>query len=296
MFICYKNYSADDLALRLRVALEDNGIDAFVDKMDVPTKYQATEKWWEYRDQAICDCDTFVMLVTVGFGNSPQIIREIQLAGDKHKDMMCFRWSRMKPELMINLGDKILNTKDIQQIEFSTGAELVRQFFDYYERQSTVKPKSNTSTTPPIHATVKKSHALPAVNFEITQSVANTQVQRILPDVGFNIRNWSDTCLKAWVKVKVLLGGKDLGLIEGVTRGKQYLGYYDGKTAWNLNPYHAIFGHFSLPKECVNSPENLTLVVSASFENQHRGKFDYLPVAWTYMKKTNSWYIEPAGL
>ena len=117
VFICYKNYSADDLAIRLREALLDNGIDAFVDKMDIPTRYQAIEKWEQCRNDAILNCDTFVMIVTVGFGISPQIIKEIKIAGENHKDIMCFRWSKLKPELIIDLGGRILNTKDIQQIE-----------------------------------------------------------------------------------------------------------------------------------------------------------------------------------
>jgi hypothetical protein len=145
----------------------------------------------------------------------------------------------------------------------------------------------------PTHALAKELPKAP-VSFEITQSIGNTRVQRILPDVGFNIQNWSDDCLKAWIKVKVILGGRGLGLIKGSTRNSQYLGYYDGETPWNLNPNYWVFGHFTLPHECVDSQETLTLVVSTKFARNEK-EFDYLPIAWTYMRKTNSWFIEPTG-
>jgi predicted nucleotide-binding protein len=141
--------------------------------------------------------------------------------------------------------------------------------------------------------TAKESH--PSVNYEITQKITNTQIQRILPDVGFDMTNLTDKCLKVWVKIRVKLGGKDLGLIDGYNRGGEYIGYYDGKTAWNLNPHLAIYGHFSLPSECIDPKyADLTLVVSITFERAGK-KFDNLPLAWTYLRNTNSWFIEPSG-
>jgi hypothetical protein len=294
VFICYKNYSADDLALRLREALLDNGIDAFVDKLDIPTRYQAQEKWERYRDEAICNCDTFLMIVTVGFGTSPQIIKEIKLAGENHKDIMCLRWSKLKSELIINLGDRILNTKDIQQIEFCTAADLVRQFFDYYVRPRT-KSQQAIQIRSVNHYQEKLKEISKPVSYEITQSIGHTSAQRILPDVGFNIQNWSDDCLKAWVKVRVMLGERDLGLIKGSKRGEKYLGYYNGETVWNLNPYYGVFGHFTLPNECVDNNENLTLIVNTTFETASGRKIEYLPIAWTYNRKTNNWIIEPTS-
>ncbi|MGO8805677.1 MAG: TIR domain-containing protein [Candidatus Bathyarchaeia archaeon] len=305
VFICHKNYSADDLALRLREALLDHGITAFVDQMDIPTQYQATDKWWQFRDDALCNCDTFVMIVTAGFGISSEIIKEIKLAWDNGKDIMCFRWFRMKPQLAIDLGDHIFNTKDIQQLDFSTGAELVRKFFDHYERPSAGQTKAIGTATVSVEGTamIKRRPAdgtstttTPIVHFEITQSIGDTQVRRVLPDVGFNIRNWKDKCIKARIEVRVMLGGRDLGLITGSTRDKKYLGYYDGKTVWNLNPYHAFFGHFGVPEECVLSKETLTLVVTAKFEDDNGKKFNYLPVSCTFVRETNSWFSEPTEL
>ena len=233
------------------------------------------------------------MILTVGFGISPEIIKEIKLAGDNHKDIMCFRWSKLKPELIINLGDRILNTKDLQQIEFCSGADLVRQFFDYYERPNA--KLGHPSQISPIKSPqeISEESLKKPVSFEITQSIGNTLAQRVLPDVGFNIQNWGDNCLKAWIKVRVQLGERDLGLIKGSKRGGKYLGYYDGETHWNLNPYYGIFGHFNIPQECVDSPESLTLVVTAKFKKVQGNEFEYLPLAWTYDRKTKSWFVEP---
>jgi hypothetical protein len=295
VFICYKRHSADDLAKRLKEALEDYNISAFVDTIDIPKKYKSTEKWWQSRDQAICDCETFAMIVTVGFEKSPEIAKEIKLARDEDKRLMCFRWTDLKPNLVINLGDETLNAKDWEQIEFSEAGELVRKFFDNYQKEEVKAPKAPKEEF--LHAIT--SHKIPEpshpplVHFEITQSIRNTTIQRRLPDVGFNIRNWSDYPIRAWVKARVILGGRDLGLIKGGYRSGKYMGYYDGKTPWNLNPYGMFFGHFSIPHECVDSAETLTIEVSTSFKDQNGRTYDYLPVAWTYIRDSNQWFYEP---
>jgi hypothetical protein len=82
-------------------------------------------------------------------------------------------------------------------------------------------------------------------------------------------------------------------VIKGEYRGKKCMGYYDGETPWNLNPYSLFFGHFSIPRECVNSREILTIEVSTAFENIDGKGFKYLPVAWTYMRDKNQWFYEP---
>jgi hypothetical protein len=299
VFICYKRYSADDFAKRLKEALGDYGISAFVDFVDIPKKYEFTAKWWESRDQAVRDCETFAMIVTVGFEKSQEIIKEIRLAReDEKKTYMCFRYSGLKPELIMNLGDESVNAKDWEQIEFTEAGELVRKFFDHYHKGEEIPTKAGkVSEEKAIHAMKptlpSQTKPSPIVHFEITQAVGGTTIQRRFPDVGFNIRNWSDKPIRAFVKARVLLGEKDLGLIEGGFRAGKYIGYYDGKTPWNLNPYNIFFGHFTVPHEAVVCRETLTIEVSVSVRDLEGNEFVYLPVGWTYIRDKNQWFAEP---
>ena len=85
IFICYKRYSGKDLAVHLRNALSDFNIPAFLDIIDIPKELESTESWWKYRNQAVRDCKTFLMIITKGFERSPEIINEIKIAIDNNK-------------------------------------------------------------------------------------------------------------------------------------------------------------------------------------------------------------------
>ncbi|MCJ7559750.1 toll/interleukin-1 receptor domain-containing protein [Candidatus Bathyarchaeota archaeon] len=293
VFICYKEISGSEFAEGLRDALKESKISAFVAKCDIPKEFKFTEKWWLCRNQAIHDCETFLMIVTWGFESSPEIIEELELARKYEKKFMIFRWKKLKHDIKINLGTGVLNLKEYQQIPFSSLGELVRNFFDNYPKlnQNTTEEASLQlpSDSPP------KEKPSPVVNYQITQTIGNTNLKRSLPDVGFVIRSWNAYPLRAWIKARVLLGDKDLGHIKGSKRMGKYLGYYDGVTAWNLNPYIQFFGHFSIPKECVESDESLTIEVSVVLEDLDGHKFEYLPVGWTYMRDLNDWFYEPTG-
>jgi hypothetical protein len=296
VFICYKRYSADTLAERLRSALKDYGISAFVDTFDIPKEYELTEKWWQERDSAIINSRTFVMIVTIGFERSPQIVDEIKLAERHNRQFMCFRWANLRPEILIDLGDHKLNLKDIEQTEFGAADELVRRFFDFYGKGHSIEPKKVTVLATKRMPTLASRNLLPLVHYEITQSIQNTEYKRKLPDVGFYIRSWHGYPIRARVKARVILGDKDLGMEKGEYRNGKYMGYYNGRTPWNLNPYAIVFGHFSIPQECVQgvqSEETLTIEVRVSLKDQNGQTFEYLPVAFTYIPKSNSWFFEP---
>jgi len=295
VFVCYKKYSARDLAEQLKMALGDYGISAFVDFLDIPKEFESTAKWWQYRDQAISDCNTFLMIVTKGFERSSEISEEIKLAREQKRNFMCFRWKNLEPKILVDLGGQLFNLQDQQQITFDTPEGLVRAFFDNYPKYGQKTEKEATSRMP-LSQLPSKDARTPLVHFEITQAVRNTGIERSLPDVGFNIRSWNDFPVRARVKARVFLGGRDLGLVKGSHRGGKYMGYYDGKTPWNLNPYTLFFGHFSIPKECVESvEEDLTVEVSVVLEDKNGILYDYLPVGWTYIRAHNVWFAEPRG-
>jgi hypothetical protein len=133
-------------------------------------------------------------------------------------------------------------------------------------------------------------HLVPPIHFEITQIVRNDPrfPPRNLPDVGFNLSHLGDSLpVKVKVEAKTILGGKDLGLIEG-----KY-GYYSGKALWNLNPRTLIFGHFNVPEECADSTEDLKIEVRITIIDQYDRDHSYLPQCWTYVRKENYWFLEP---
>jgi len=132
-------------------------------------------------------------------------------------------------------------------------------------------------------------HLVPPIHFEITQNIAiNPRLNRTFPDVGFNLSHLGDSLpVKAKVEAKIILGEKDLGLIE-----TKY-GYYSGEAEWNLNPHTLIFGHFNVPKECADSTEDLKIEVRVTIIDQYDREHKYLPQCWTYVRKDNYWFIEP---
>jgi hypothetical protein len=292
VFICYKRSSAEDIAIKLREALKEHEISAFIDTIDIPKEYELTEKWWQFRDQAIRTCGTFLMLVTIGFEKSTEIVKEIRIARDSKRKFALFRWIKLSTDLQIDLGDEVLNIKDLQQTPFDSAGMLIRQFFDncskeFYKKQKhgTI-PKQKINTDQPL---------TPLVHYGITQQINETPLQWDLPRVGFIIRSWHPDPIRARVKAKVILGGEDLGMEKGCYRNGKYLGYYNGKTTWNLNPYGAVFGNFTLPEKCATSKEALTIEVKVVLKDQKGNLFRYLPVAFTYMRDKNTWFYEPVS-
>jgi len=134
-------------------------------------------------------------------------------------------------------------------------------------------------------------HVVPRVHFEITQIVRGNPSlpPRRFPNVGFNIAHTDYRFLPVTAKVEVkhILGGKDLGIMDDPT------GYYSGETEWNLNPTTIIFGNFSVPKECAESPEDLKIEVRVTIIDQYGRPHKLLPQCWTYVGKDNYWFLEP---
>jgi hypothetical protein len=132
---------------------------------------------------------------------------------------------------------------------------------------------------------------VPPIHFEITQVIRDNYELplRIFPKVGFNIRHCGTVFLpvNATVRLKHILDGKDLGVMEDPT------GYYSGKTEWNLNPTTKIYGNFTVPAECQENEKSLKIEVMVTIIDQYRRPHNYLPHAWTYVRKDNNWFLEP---
>jgi hypothetical protein len=125
--------------------------------------------------------------------------------------------------------------------------------------------------------------------FEITQIIRDNPniPPRQLPDVGFNISHEGNTYpLRAKIKLSIYLGDKFITLGQS--------GYYNGTITWHLNPLTRFYGHFSLPAECMNSNERLTIEGKVTVIDIYDREHKLLPVCYTYVRPPrNYWFFEP---
>lgn len=144
----------------------------------------------------------------------------------------------------------------------------------------------------------RKQYSFPIVPFEVTQRVYDKDndcyfppnVQRPFPSVGFNMWNSNDYPIRVRVRVRMILGGKDKGLIPDPK------GYYNDETEITFGPKPDGFvnGNFSVTEECKkSSEEELTLQVSVIAIDPDNIGHRLSTKSWTYMRKENSWFYEP---
>jgi len=136
-------------------------------------------------------------------------------------------------------------------------------------------------------------HLVPLVDFEITQTIRDNPLAepRKFPNVGFNIRHLGPFLpVKAKIKLKTILGNRNLGLIMNSRKP-----YYSGGLLWNLNPGHKTYGNFSVLKECVESTEDLRIEVQITLIDRYDRSHLLLPVCYSYVRKDNYWFVEPTS-
>lgn len=143
----------------------------------------------------------------------------------------------------------------------------------------------------------RKHHSFPNVPFEVTQRLIDVENRRYLPpnfqrpfpSVGFNIWNLNDYPVRVRLRVRMILGGRDKGLIPDPK------GYYNDETEMSFGPKPdgLVNGNFSVTEECEKSSEELTLQVSVIAIDLDNMGHRLSPKSWTYMRKENSWFYEP---
>lgn len=287
VFICYRQNTGKDFALHLWEGLREYDHAAFLDTKDIPTRFrQGTEKWRAYRNDAITNCEIFLMIITRGFENSPEIQNEIDLAIKQNRDFMCLRHTYLPANMIIK---PLANLGEYQQITFETSEGLLREVLCNLERAQAIPLAPSTPV--PIRQTpeTEQTRRYPLVHFYVTQQVQNNpKLKRKLPNVGFNIRNLGNSPIKARIKARVFLDSKSLGLVKGV-------GYYNAKKLWNLNPNVLILGNFNIPKSAAESSARLRIRVSATLFDTSGIGYTLLPVSWTFKRNKNDWILEPTG-
>ncbi|MFX1577830.1 MAG: hypothetical protein ACFFCF_11775 [Promethearchaeota archaeon] len=107
-----------------------------------------------------------------------------------------------------------------------------------------------------------------------------------MPDVGFDFINLSqETKLIAKVEAKIVYKGTDHGLVESK--------YYSGVTFWEINPKKGINGHFKIPKEFIEDPQDLKIEVRITIIDQYERHHRESPHSWSFSPDPYEWVFEP---
>jgi hypothetical protein len=143
----------------------------------------------------------------------------------------------------------------------------------------------------------RRDYSFPNLSFEVTQRLFDVENQRYFPpnfqrrfpSVGFNILNFNDYPVRVRVRVRMILGGSDKGLVPDSK------GYYNGETEMPFGPKPDGLrnGNFSVTEECKKSGEELTLQVSVIAIDPDNIGHRLSVKSWTYERKKNSWFYAP---
>ncbi|MCL4430018.1 MAG: toll/interleukin-1 receptor domain-containing protein [Chloroflexi bacterium] len=127
VFICYKKSSGKDYADHLKAGLEELGLHSFEDCRDIPQAVDTEEGWACSRDKALEDSKYFVLIMTPGFDLSREVVKEIGMARKQgNKTFVYFRHRSMGRNIVVNLGDEVLDIGKLEQVSFETKEELLR--------------------------------------------------------------------------------------------------------------------------------------------------------------------------
>jgi hypothetical protein len=127
IFLCYKKSSGKDYADHLKTGLEELGFHTFQDCKDIPLTVDTEEGWACSRDKALEESKYFLLIMTPGFDLSREVINEISMARKQsNKTFVFFRHRSMRREIVLNLGNEILDIGKLEQVSFENKEELLR--------------------------------------------------------------------------------------------------------------------------------------------------------------------------
>jgi hypothetical protein len=126
VFICHKKSSGMDFAKHLKAGLEEMGLHAFFDTLDIPLKVDGIEEWENVRNRAIQESKVFILLITPGFDLSAEIRKELSIARKAGKEFIYFRQRDLGRKIVVDLGDEKIDLGKQQQVSFENKEELLR--------------------------------------------------------------------------------------------------------------------------------------------------------------------------
>lgn len=135
-------------------------------------------------------------------------------------------------------------------------------------------------------------HLVPPLLYYLMPRLGDPRHSEVhLPNVGFVIENRGVFLpAKFKVNVRVFLGDEEVK-----SRIKPKRPYYADGIVWNLNAGHIFFGNFDIPRECVDSTEELRIEVQVTVIDQYDRLHKLLPNCFYYVKDKGCWYTEPTS-
>lgn len=127
VFISYKRKTGEDFALHLKEGLEGERISAFLDIEDIPRGFVGMSEWWKFRDKAISQSQTFLLIITDGIETSSEVIKEFTYANQKNTKCIFLRHKGLQPRIIMDIGKRKINLADFNQTEFETKEDLLRK-------------------------------------------------------------------------------------------------------------------------------------------------------------------------
>ncbi len=127
VFLCYKKSSGKDYSDHLKTGLDELGLHTFEDYKDIPQTVDTEEGWAKVRDKALEESKYFVLIMTPGFSLSSEVVKEIGIARKQtNKTFVFFRHRSMGRNIVVNLGDEVLDIGKLEQVSFESKEELLR--------------------------------------------------------------------------------------------------------------------------------------------------------------------------
>jgi hypothetical protein len=161
---------------------------------------------------------------------------------------------------------------------------IVDETVDFIDELFNVSSKATT-----ILPSTGKWNPLPVIKF----NVMGVNLKRALPQVGWELTNHSLYQLKIRIEVHPWLGKRDLFplVLDGDINGKKSYSAEPNSVVWTN-------GTFTLPKECVNSTEELVLEIRSfvtDVNEPQKGEHKMLSSTWKYVRAGDYWYYYPQG-
>lgn len=129
LFISYYTATGGDLAEFLKKRLIDFGVNAFLDKYDIPENLiQDNDEWRRIVNEAIISSPVFVLLMTLNFHTRKEVLRELKLAKNlKKRIIYCKHVDLPNTMLRVDLDGQSVDLADYHYEEFDNENDLLRE-------------------------------------------------------------------------------------------------------------------------------------------------------------------------
>lgn len=286
LFISYYHGIGFVFAEYLKDHAKDFNRTAFLDRKDIREDIKEESDEWRFQvDQGLAKSRNFILIMTLGFNNRPEIKREWKKAIENGTRCLLFKKDVLENhDLVMRIDGEEIDFSKYQYKSFNNSCDLlesvearIRQASDPHEIKNSENKTQKTPTWNP----------LPKINFKVSQQLLRTLQ---FPTVGWEAYNDSPYQLRVRIEVHPILGGKDLHPLPNKN--------INGSSVYPVEPNSPLFVNecFTLPDICATNNEELILEIRATVEDTNdlkKGRYTVIPRRWKYNRKSNTWSYHP---